>query len=148
MKKIFALLMAVMMVFSFAACGNDDGNKGEGGKAPRDGSNLDIDLKAEGLQTIGEPEATVEILKKTAEEYLEGSTMFFNDARQYADFVDYIGCDATEYEFKEVYGKKQGSFIWRATDDDTAYFAVFFDLQEDGTWKLSASGSGNLGIVF
>lgn len=139
MKKLVALLLVVVMALSLAACG------APATKAPEDGSSFGIDLTKEGTQTMGEEMATVEVLKKTAEEYLEGGTLFAysNDTRTYGDFKAYIGVDANEYQYNE--DQNQRTYIWKASDDSTAWFAAIFQ-EKDGNWTLYASSSANLGL--
>jgi len=150
MKKLLALLMACLMVFSLAACGGDkakdgaDKASGETGAA-NDGSSFGIDFTSEEVQPMGEEKADVAVLKKTAEEYLEGNTMFSysNDKRTYADFVEYIGCDANEYQFSSRDNARM--YTWKAADSDTAWFAAYF-FEKDGAWVLYASSSSNLDL--
>ncbi|MBQ4626715.1 MAG: hypothetical protein IJB45_05630, partial [Clostridia bacterium] len=43
MKRIFALLLALVMMFSFAACGEDTPEKPDNTKAPSTNSDADIE---------------------------------------------------------------------------------------------------------
>ena len=142
MKKLVTLCLATMMILMLAACG---GTQTPATTTPEDGSAFGIELTKEGVQAMGEEKVTVEVLKKTAEEYLEGGTMFAysNDTRTYGDFKAYIGVDANEYQYNE--DQNQRTYIWKASDDSTAWFAAIFQ-EKDGNWVLYASSSANLGL--
>lgn len=149
MKKLFAILLAAMLLFTMAACGNKNGEGTPGAsetQGAEDGTSFGIDLTGEGTQPMSEELAKMETLKKTAEKYLEGSTLFAysNDERTYADFKDYIGVDATEYQFDAE--NQYRNYIWKASDNSTAQLMITF-AENEGNWTLYAAGSTNLDLA-
>lgn len=144
MKKLLSALLAVVMLFAFAACGGD---KGGGEKAADDiFAKYNVDKASTEEQPMCEEKATVEVLAETAKDWLGGSTMFpTEDSKKTLDeFIEHIGVDPTAYSYNETAQKM--TFIWRAADNDTAWLAADFE-DADGVLKLSASGSANLNIV-
>lgn len=143
MKKILVFLLAMVMVICLTACGD---KKTEGGN---DGAKADamaeaatkygIDLAAEGEQKMSETRAAMAVLVETKDVWLEGSTMFFDSDKTYADFVEHIGCDANFYS----YSNGSRNFTWVAEGDDNAKLQITFKDNGKG-WVLSASGSVNI----
>lgn len=149
MKKLIAILLAALLLVTLAACGNKDGGAKEGGsetKTVEDGTSFGIDLTGEETQPMSEELAEVATLKKTAEEYLEGNTLFVysNDERTYADFKEYIGVDASEYQYDAE--NQFRNYTWVASDDSTAKLVITF-AENEGNWTLYAAGSTNLGLA-
>jgi len=68
MKKLFALLLALMMVFALAACGGGDGNKDNGKKPSAEDKAKDILDEAEKLDSFSE-EAVEHFLKAYGIDY-------------------------------------------------------------------------------
>jgi len=165
MKKFIALLLSIILVFSmsiiYTGCGektpdseenyneeknsDGEGNVSENEKAPYDGSSYGIDLASTELQQMSETRATQEKLTETVREWLEGATMFPEGTemgkRTYADFVDFIGCDATEYKYDESYSARL--YTWISSESDNSKLSVWFK-EINGIWSLSFTGSANL----
>ncbi|MBE7019179.1 MAG: hypothetical protein E7413_04820 [Ruminococcaceae bacterium] len=150
MKKLIAILLSVMLLVTLAACGNKEETKQGGTEATtqeaQDGTAFGIDLAGEGTQPMSEELAEVAVLKKTAEEYLGGNSLFAysNDERTYADFKEYIGVDASEYQYDAE--NQYRNYTWVASDDSTAKLVITF-AENEGNWTLYAAGSTNLGLA-
>lgn len=145
MKKFLALIMALMMVFALAACGSD-GSSDDGGKAAvTDGSDLGMDMDAAGVQKMSDDRASKAKLIDTRDVWLEGRFSFLldEDKKTYADFAEYIGCNAAEYEYAEEDMERR--YTWIAEEDETAKFLAIFVEGGDGNWYLYSVGSTNLG---
>lgn len=151
MKKRIALMLAVTMLLCLAACGGS--KDGEGDKTPAQTTapaavGLDakygIDFSAEGEQKMSDERASMEKLVEVRDVWLEGRMTFaFDDpAKTYEDFVEYIGCDASIYNYAADDAERQ--FIWIAEGDETAKFlAVFWETPAG--WTLYSVGSVNIG---
>jgi len=152
MKKILSLVLILVLCFALTACGGKKETPKDEPKAEpvvetktvNDGSSFGIDLMAEGSQKMSTEYASVDTLKKVRDEYLGGNTMFMysNDTRTYADFVEYIGVDASSYQYNA--GKNERTYIWNADGKDNSYFAAIF-AEKDGSYVLYASSAANLG---
>ena len=119
MKKLIALLLALVMMMSFAACGgNENGDEAPAGKDIE--KEFGIDLDAAGRQNMSTKRAAESVLTETRDTWLGGKMTFAFDSEQktYEDFVAHIGCDATYYEYKAE--DMERHFIWVAEGDDTA----------------------------
>ena len=149
-KRILAILFAVLMLAALCACnspaGGSEGGSNDGGgdkeqsTVENDGSSYGIDLNSEELQPMSEKRATVEKLKDTFDNYCKGLNRFDDlKNRTYQDFVDYIGCDATQYQLSG--GRR--FYIWLAEDNEFANFNVLFS-DEGGSWRGYGVGTANL----
>jgi len=161
MKKRIALLLGIILIATlFAGCGGDDKTDGndkanadsagdssivDNEKSSYDGSSYGIDLTSPELQQMSEKRAAQDKLVKTVREWLEGATMFPEGtemgSRTYKDFVDYIGCDATEYKFDSSYNARM--YTWISEESDNSILSVWFK-EINGVWSLSFTGSANL----
>ena len=104
MKKMFSLVLTLLMVFSLAACGGG-GDGGSGGK--KDSGLPGIDMKSAEVQTVSSDRATLDVLNETFFTYLGGLNYFSDDEEQskltYADLKEHIGVDCSEYQYQEEY---------------------------------------------
>ena len=154
MKKLLALLLALSMVFALAACGNKATTETSGEAGTESAATVDafgeakygLNFESEDVQAMSDERATVEVLAETAKDWLGGATLhaYSSDKKTYEDFVAHIGCDPTEYQYDAKNGYR--TFIWKAENDDTAWFSAFF-LESDGAWELYTTSSANLGIM-
>jgi len=135
-KMIVTVTVLVLGLAMLAGCG---------GKSGGDGSSLGIDLASTETQQMSDKRATKEKLSETKSEWLKDATAFLADSeegkRTYQDFVDYIGCDATEYVFDDTQNKR--NYTWKAEGEDNCKLGVWFE-ERDGNWFLSYTGSTNL----
>jgi len=168
MKKIIALILVLILgITLLAGCGDEkkpddggdktgavsdktdadggSGNTADGDKSSYDGSSYGIDLASTEVQQMSETRATKDKLSETVTDWLEGNTMFLEGtemgSRTYKDFVDYIGCDATEYKYDASYSAR--FYTWISEDSDNSKLGVWFK-EIDGVWCLAFTGATNL----
>ena len=138
MKKSIALMLAVLMTLSLAACGGGGGSSDKGGALPG------IDMKSTDIQAVTSDRATLEVLNETFFTYLGGLNYFTEGDAQskltYADLKEHIGVDCSDYRYEEEY--QRGVYTWYAQEDDACVLALFFG--DNG--KLIAAGAYNLSL--
>ena len=138
MKKSIALILAVLMTLSLAACGGGGGSSDKGGALPG------IDMKSTDIQAVTSDRATLEVLNETFFTYLGGLNYFTEGDAQskltYADLKEYIGVDCSEYQYDEEY--QRGVYTWYAAEDEACCLSLFFG--DNG--KLVAAGAYNLSL--
>ena len=138
MKKSIALILAVLMTLSLAACGGGGGSSSKGGALPG------VDMKSADVQTVTSDRATLEVLNETFFTYLGGLNYFTDSDPQakltYAELKEHIGVDCSEYQYDEEY--QRGVYTWYAAEDDACYLSLFFG--DNG--KLMAAGAYNLSL--
>lgn len=84
--------------------------------------------------------ASKEVLSETVTGFLGGNTLFTGTELEkltYADFVEHIGCDASEYKYDD--DEKAECYTWIAKDDDQSKLSIWIS-----GGKLLYSGSANL----
>ena len=132
MKKSIALILAVLMTLSLAACGGGGGSSDKGGALPG------IDMKSTDIQAVTSDRATLEVLNETFFTYLGGLNYFTEGDAQskltYADLKEHIGVDCSEYQ--------RGVYTWYAAEDEACCLSLFFG--DNG--KLIAAGAYNLSL--
>ncbi len=109
-----------------------------------DGSSFGIDLNSETLQKMSEELTTHAVLQETVYGWLQGTTLYFcSDLNKltYADFVNHIGCDATEYRFDSKYQAR--TYTWRASDKPIACLCALFK-EKEGAWRIYSTGSAQV----
>lgn len=138
MKKSIALILAVLMTLSLAACDGGGGSSDKGGALPG------IDMKSTDTQTVTSDRATLEVLNETFFTYLGGLNYFTEGDAQskltYADLKEHIGVDCSEYQYDEEY--QRGVYTWYAAEDEACCLSLFFG--DNG--KLIAAGAYNLSL--
>ena len=138
MKKSIALVLAVLMTLSLAACGGSGGSSDKGGALPG------IDMKSTDIQAVTSDRATLEVLNETFFTYLGGLNYFTEGDAQskltYADLKAHIGVDCSEYQYQEEY--QRGVYTWYAEEDEACCLSLFFG--DNG--KLMAAGAYNLSL--
>ena len=138
MKKSIALMLAMLMTLSLAACGGGGGSSDKGGALPG------IDMKSTDIQAVTSDRATLEVLNETFFTYLGGLNYFTEGDAQskltYADLKEHIGVDCSEYQYDAEY--QRGVYTWYAQEDDAYVLSLFFG--DNG--KLIAAGAYNLSL--
>ena len=160
-KKILSIALALMLMLTLtlflAACNGDEGNNsgnttndapanGARNNSAVDGSAFGIDLTSTEVQQMSAERASAEKLKDVVWDWLGGGTMFIDGMHDeakltYGDFVDFIGVDATEYNFEPSSDAR--FYTWIAEESDASKFAAWF-IERGGTWSLSMTGASNL----
>ena len=139
MKKFLILMISIVMVFSFAACGGNGGNGENGGTAETTNA-YNLDMKSTETQPMSTKRASIEVLRETAQTYL-GGLIYFEGTEQanltYNDIKEHIGVDASEYRYDDT--QQAELYIWYVDGDDKASLNVWF---VDG--KLNACGAINI----
>ena len=138
MKKSIALMLAVLMTLSLAACGGGGGSSDKGGALPG------IDMKSTDIQAVTSDRATLEVLNETFFTYLGGLNYFTEGDAQskltYADLKEHIGVDCSGYQYDEEH--QRGVYTWYAAEDEACCLSLFFG--DNG--KLIAAGAYNLSL--
>lgn len=95
MKKILAMVLAVLMIVSFAACGKDDGGNDD----------VDIFAKSEGVMTYAEYAAaeletpvTIEAFIQAKQSWWENKGTFYTQDKDGAYFLYELPCTQEEYD--------------------------------------------------
>lgn len=138
MKKFLILMISIVMVFSFAACGGNGGN-GES-DSPESSNAYNLDMKSTEAQPMSTERASVDVLRETAQTYLGGYNYFEGTEQAnltYNDIKEHIGVDASEYRYDDT--QQAELYIWYVDGDDKASLNVWF---VDG--KLNACGAINI----
>lgn len=138
MKKFLILMISIVMVFSFAACGGNGGS-GESGR-PESSNAYNLDMKSTEVQPMSTERASAEVLRETAQTYLGGYNYFEGTEQAnltYNDIKEHIGVDASEYRYDDT--QQAELYIWYVDGDDKASLNVWF---VDG--KLNACGAINI----
>ena len=139
MKKFLILMISIVMVFSFAACGGNGGN-GESGGSSESSNAYNLDMKSTEAQPMSTERASAEVLRETAQTYFGGLNSFEGSEQEnltYNDVKEHIGVDASEYRYDDT--QQAELYIWYVDGDDKASLNVWF---VDG--KLNACGAINI----
>ena len=134
MKKIIALMLAMMMALTLAACAKDNGGN-SGGAA--DG----LDYTSEELQPITEERATADVLAEAGKYYMDGLASNPTEFSKltYKDVKEHIGVDASEFQYFASW--QQYRYTWYVEGSEgPAVLAVFNS--SDGTLYSVTSSVG------
>lgn len=142
MKKFFAILMALMMIFAMVACSSSDNdssdNGGEKSKPVEEVFGLDLESTEEQpmSEECGERDALYAAVKNHF-----GDRTFFSGTdfakTTYDDLKELLGFDATYYYYDEDASAQ--TFVWKTCDHENSKLAFFFQFDE-----LYALGSVNM----
>lgn len=129
-KRLFALLLALMMLFALTACG-DKADKSDAAAsdsaATANDNPYNLDYKSADLQPMTDERASTEKLAEAGEHYMHGlssdPTNFTKTT--YKDMAEYIGTDASEYQHFESWG--QDRYTWYVEGSEGASLLAVFD---------------------
>ena len=124
LTKIFALLLALTMVFTLTACGGSDTDNG--GTQTNDNP-YNLDYTSADLQPMSSERASKEALLEAEEYYISGLSSASEEVTKqtYADVAAHIGVDASEFQYFESYG--QYRYTWYLEGNEGAsLLAVFY----------------------
>ncbi|NLZ56364.1 MAG: hypothetical protein GX900_06860 [Clostridiaceae bacterium] len=155
MKKFAIVIIGILLIAGLVACGGkgDSGQVGETIKADKAGKVGDsateknpynLDYESTEIQPMSDKKASVETLRKTAVEWLEGRTIFAGSKHAdytYEDIAEHIGVDATMYYYNVQWPGR--TYVWEAKDDNTAWFSIVLK-ESGGIWKLDAATQSSL----
>ena len=132
MKKIIAGMLCAFMVFPLTGCDSDDASEAQS----------NIDFESSEVQKVSDDRASVKVLSETANVWLEGLNSFAGTDQSkytYSDFVEHIGCEASEYYNDSGYRV----YTWISAEDESSKMAVQFSKGLAG-WNLEMLGTSNL----
>ena len=155
MKKflLFASVLILCCAVLFSGCGGAGSSENAPSGADSATSNTSggddfpegIDPDSTDVQQVSDKKALKEKLSETVTEWMGNATAFPADSEigksTYKDFVDHIGCDATEYYFDS--GRNARVFTWKSEESDNSKLGVWF-VERGGNWCASMSGANNL----
>ena len=137
MKKLFALLLAMMMIFSLAACGDNnttDPNKDNPGVSQGGENNNDAPVEAGEMLTIKlgasipKPDVEYKIAYDDSTSFKidwNWETITLDQVRHYAKRVEAAGFTCTEENDNE----EMGFYIWKGEKDN-----VIIEIDDDKVW--------------
>lgn len=139
LNKIFALLMAVAMVFAFAAC-NNGGSEGGNNNAQTADNPYNLDYTSDALQPMTDERASSDVLLESGKYYMDGLANSPADFSKltYKDLAEHIGVDASEYQHFESWG--QDRYTWYVEGNSGASLLAVFDFNGNLTSVSSSVG--------
>lgn len=143
MKKFFAILLALVMVLSLAACGKDDdkGGSADGGEKVTPVEEIfNLDLSSTEHQPMSSDRGERDAIYAAVKGHF-GDSMFFTSkeftSMTYNDLKELLGVDASYYYYDE--DSSSQVFVWETSDYETAMTAFYFQFDE-----LYALGMSNM----
>lgn len=143
MKKFFAILLALTMILSLAACGGGNGSNDNGDSDEKSESVEEIyglDLESTEKQPMSEERGERDAIYTAVKEHFGDVTFFYGTDfanMTYDDLKELIGVDASYYYYDE--DSSAQTFVWETSDYENALQAFYF---QDG--ELYALGSSNM----
>lgn len=132
-KRLIALLLALMMLLALTACG-DKGSNGDAAAnnegttaAPADDNPYNLDYTSADLQPMTDARADKDVLAEAGEYYMHGlSSDAANFSKTtYKDMAEHIGTDASEFQYFESWG--QYRYTWYVEGSAGAALLAVFD---------------------
>ena len=154
MKKFVIVIISILLIVGLVACGGKDDsgqvNKpsetsktsktseasetSKAGDSAAEKNPYNLDYESTDIQFMSDKKASVETLRETAVEWLEGRTTFvgtkFADYT-YEDVAEHIGVDATYYYYNEHWPGR--TYSWYAEGNDNVSFAIVVS-ERGGVW--------------
>ena len=143
MKRLTALLLALLMLFALTACG-DKADKGEAAAsdsaAQTNDNPYNLDYKSEDLQPMTDERASKDVLAEAGEYYMHGLSSDPTNFTKltYKDVAEHIGVDASEYQHFESWS--QDRYTWYVEGSEGASLLAVFNT--DGSLSMVTSSVG------
>ena len=141
MKKLIAMLLALVMMLGMVACGGGEETAEQGGNEGVDlATKYGIDMEGEGEQKLSDERVSADKLREVRDVWLKRQISFSLDPnpKTYEDFVEYIGCDASYYTYNPKNGWR--TFSWEADGAPETRFVAIFQDSGNGYFLYAASG--------
>ena len=131
MKRLIALLLALVMLLALTACGDKadkaDASTGGSAAAPANDNPYNLDYKSADLQAMTDERASKDALAEAGEYYMHGLSSDPTNFTKltYKDVAEHIGTDASEYQHFESWG--QDRYTWYVEGSEGASLLAVFD---------------------
>lgn len=138
MKKVFVVLLALMMVLSMASCGNGNAVGKEKSKPVEEVYGLDLESTEQ--QPMSEERGERDAIYTAVKSHFGDMTIFSGSEfakMTYNDLKELIGVDASYYYYDA--DSDSQTFVWETCDYENAKVAFYFRFDE-----LCALGSVNM----
>ena len=132
MKRIIALMLAMMMALTLVACGS---KKNDGGAAGG------LDMTSEELQPITDERADSNVLAEAGKYYMDGlaSNAAGFSGTTYQDMKDRIGVDASEFQY--FAGYHQYRYTWYVEGSSGPAVLAVFNSTDGTLYAVTSSVS-------
>ena len=143
-KRLTALLLALVMLLALTACGGKDNSADAGASndssAQANDNPYNLDYKSADLQPMTDQRASKDALVEAGEYYMHGLS---SDAANftkttYKDMAEHIGTDASEFQYFESWG--QYRYTWYVEGSEGASLLAVFDTNGNLTSVTSSVG--------
>ena len=135
MKKIIALILAMMMTLTLVACGEkkDGGDKG--------GAASGLDMTSEELQPITDERAAADVLAEAGKYYMDGLASNPSEFAKmtYKDVKERIGVDASEFQYFESW--QQYRYTWYVEGSSGPAVLAVFNSSDGTLYAVTSSVS-------
>ena len=147
MKKVLAIVLTLALVFALGACGKkaegDAAGEKSGDKdvAVVDANPFNLDYESAEVQEMSSERLSQDALKEFYD-YFVGLGAAGRENLTYADMVEHIGCEASEFSFTSGYR----IYVWRAEENAFAQMNASIP-ESNGVWKNPFMSAYNLGTT-
>ena len=140
MKRLTALLLALVMLLALTACGDKAAKEDAASTAAANDNPYNLDYKSDALQPMTDERASADVLAEAGEYYMHGLSSEPTNFTKltYKDVAERIGVDASEYQHFESWG--QDRYTWYVEGNEGASLLVVFTL--DGSLSMVTSSVG------
>ena len=147
MKKALAIVLVLALVFALGACGKKAEGESNGEKAGDkdaavvDANPFNLDYESAEVQEMSSERLSQDALKEFYD-YFVGLGAAGRENLTYADMVEHIGCEASEFSFTSGYR----IYVWRAEENSFAQMNASIP-ESNGVWKNPFMSAYNLGTT-
>ena len=140
-KLIITCLLAIVLIFGLSACGGGGGSAEDpDGGLTAAFEKYGVDTESNDDQAMSEDRCTTEELI-TVWEWYNALPDAEKDELTYNKWVEQFGMDASDYA---LHREGVCRFNWRSSENSIIYIQPYFNLNEDGEWKMANCNSNNL----